>query len=90
MEGQINFTKPVNLKDIDLPWLNSEPSWKAMKNSRLRGGRGNTRVEFNYKDSMGIDGKLAASIEKAGFNLGGSFTEMKKVKYIYDVEFWEM
>ncbi|MNG17912.1 hypothetical protein D3C84_1019320 [compost metagenome] len=61
-----------------------------MKNSRLRGGRGNTRVEFNYKDSMGIDGKLAASIEKAGFNLGGSFTEMKKVKYIYDVEFWEM
>lgn len=90
LDGCVNFAKQENLTDIDSPWLKSEFTWERMKDSRLKGTRGDTRVEFSYKDSMGIDGKLAANLEGLGFNLGGEFTEMKRIKYVYDVEFWEI
>jgi hypothetical protein len=90
IDGQVNFAKATTLEDLDSLWFNSERTWKSMKDSRLKGKRGDTRVEFNYKDDMGVNGKLAATLGDLGFDLGGSFTEMKRMKYIYDVKFWEI
>jgi hypothetical protein len=90
IDGQVNFTKATTLKDLDSSWLKSERTWKNMKDSRLKGNRGDTRVEFNYIDDMGVNGKLAATLDDLGYNLGGSFTEMKRMKYIYDIKFWDI
>jgi hypothetical protein len=33
-----------------------------MKDSRLKGKRGDTRVEFNYKDDMGVKWKVKGNV----------------------------
>ena len=77
------------IKDYDSPWLYTEPSWKSMNILRRENRLLQLGAEFNCIDEMGIDVNLAGNIKLLGFNIGGKFSEMTKIKLSYRVIFWE-
>jgi len=78
------------IKNYDSPWLQTEPSWLAMNNMRRQNHLSEIGAEFNCTDNMGIDANLAANFSKAKINIGGSFTEMTKIRLSYHVVFWDL
>jgi len=85
-----NFSESnKGIKDYDSPWLYTEPSWKSLNKLRRENRLLQLGAEFNCLDEMGIDVKLAGNFKLLGFNIGGSFSEMTKIKLSYRVIFWE-
>jgi hypothetical protein len=78
------------IKNYDSPWLQTEPSWLAMNNMRRQNHLSEIGAEFNCTDNMGIDANLAAKFSNVGINIGGSFTEMTKIRLSYHVVFWDL
>jgi hypothetical protein len=78
------------LKNYDSPWLQTEPTWMAMNNMRRQNHLSEIGAEFNCTDNMGIDANLAAKFSNVGINIGGSFTEMTKIRLSYHVVFWDL
>jgi len=44
-------------------------------------------AEFNYTDDMGINAELTAQLKVVGVNIGGSFSEITKIRLSYNVIF---
>jgi hypothetical protein len=76
------------IKQFDSPWIDTEPTWKAMVDMRKENALNTYKCDYNYSEDFGINAKLAASAEKHNINIGGSFTSMKKIHIKYDVVFW--
>jgi hypothetical protein len=76
------------IKDFDSPWLYTEPSWLSMNNLRRKNHLQELGAEFTCIDDMGINANLSASLKGVGVNIGGSFTEMTKIRLSYSVIFW--
>jgi hypothetical protein len=77
------------LKEFDSPWINTEPTWQAMKELRCTSHLKSYEAEFNYTDDMGVEAQLTTKFIKTGIKIGGNFTEMTKVNLKYRVVFWE-
>jgi len=85
------FSFPKNKKPVTKfksNWLNGEPSWVALQKIRLENDVEKYTAEFHYEDEMGINFILAAKINEVKIEIGGSFEEMVKRKYVYEVTFW--
>lgn len=83
------FPQPKGqIKGSSSRWMNGEPTWIAMQESRLGNGLDKFRAEFTYSDDLGIKGDLAAKISKIGLSIGGKYEEMSRKKWVFDVEFW--
>jgi hypothetical protein len=80
--------KNSEIKDYESPWLETEPTWKSMNDMRRKYHLKEYNAEFICTDDMGINGSVAAKISGIGIKIGGSFTEMTKVKLAYHVTFW--
>jgi hypothetical protein len=88
--SEYDFPKPPEIKEYDSKWISSEPSWSTLQRLRLNNGISKYKAELNYSDEMGIDRSFATKLGKKGINIGGTFNEIKKKKFVYEVEFWEM
>jgi hypothetical protein len=77
------------IKEFDSPWINTEPTWQAMKELRCGSHLKSYEAEFNYADDMGINARLVTKFKGIGVDIGGNFTEMTKVNLKYRVMFWE-
>ena len=77
------------IKEYDTPWLYTEPTWKSMNKLRRENHLTQLGAEFNCIDEMGIDTNLTGKIKIVGFNIGGQFSEMTKIKLSYSIIFWE-
>ncbi|WP_343679424.1 hypothetical protein [Chryseobacterium arthrosphaerae] len=84
----LELPKPNKIKSYESLWLDSEPTWKSLQKIRLNNDLLKYTVDLNYTDEMGVDTKLAASINSIGGNIGGTFTGITKVMYRFEVEFW--
>jgi acetone carboxylase gamma subunit len=71
------------------PWIETEPSWEKMRELRIKNHVESFDAEFNYTDEMGINANIAATFVQFGVGIGGSFSEMTKIKIKYHVDFWE-
>lgn len=69
--------------------MNGEPTWNTLQKIRLEKDVNNYTAEFSYVDEMGINADVAGSLNGIGLNIGGSFEEIKKKKYKFEVEFWQ-
>ncbi len=84
-----SFPKPAKpITEYKSNWLNGEPTWVSLQKIRLERDVDRYTAEFNYIDEMGISVDIAASINKIGINIGGTFNKIIKRKFIFDVEFW--
>ena len=80
--------KNKEIKDYDSPWLNSEPTWKSMKENRQNNFAESFKAEYNYNDDFGINGSIFAELSGMGINIGGSSQDFNSIKLIYKVIFW--
>jgi len=76
------------IKEYDSPWINSEASWRSMNNLRRKNHLHEVGAEFTCVDDMGINVNLTSQIQTVGVNIGGSFSEMTKIRLSYNVVFW--
>ena len=76
------------IKEFDSPWLHTEPSWQNMYDLRRENHLQEMGVEFSYVDDMGINANLTSNFKLVGVNIGGSFSEMTKIRLSYRVIFW--
>ena len=76
------------IKEYDSPWLHTEPSWRSMYDLRRENHLQEIGVEFNYVDDFGINASLTSKFGPVGVNIGGSFSDMTKIKLSYRVIFW--
>ena len=83
-----NQKNKLNTK-YDSPWIETEPSWEKMRDLRIKNHVESFDAEFNYIDDMGINTSIAINMCNAGINVGGNFSEMKKTRIKYHVDFWE-
>jgi len=88
--SEYDFPKPKEIKEFLSKWVTSEPSWATLQRIRINNGITKSRVEINYSDEMGINAEFAGKLNRIGVNIGGKFNEIKKKKYVYEVEFWDM
>jgi hypothetical protein len=89
--GKLAFTfseKNKEIKNFNSPWIDTEPTWKAMINMRKNNYVETFKAEYNYIDNFGIDSKISAKIKNAGVNTGLSYTEINKLELKYNVVFW--
>lgn len=69
-------------------WMNGEPTWATMQTLRLEKNLERYQAEFDYSSDMGVDGGVAAKVSEIGLSIGGKYEEMKRCKWVFDVEFW--
>jgi len=61
---------PENLK-----WYNHEPSWQQVASQRRSHGLKTFSLSYRYTSDFGINATVAARLNKAGFELGGTFND---------------
>lgn len=84
-----SFPKPnKQISEYKTNWLNGEPTWIGLQKIRLERDVDKYTAEFSYVDEMGISAKIAASINKIGIDIGGTFNKIVKRKFVFDVDFW--
>jgi hypothetical protein len=76
------------IKDYDSPWIDTEPTWKAMIELRKQNYLKTFDCEYNYTDDFGINANLKTKIQAFDINIGGNFNAMKKTIIKYNVKFW--
>lgn len=84
----MSFPQCSNIYKLEDEWLNSEPTWQSLQQIRLENDIEKYTAEFNYIDDLGVNLNIANSLNKIGFNIGGTYDEYKKIKYKFEVEFW--
>jgi len=70
-----------------LRWLEHEPEWRGIAQSRLRGELQEFRVELHYSDTLGIGAKLAAELVDAGLSLGGNYESIEEEAWVVTGKF---
>jgi hypothetical protein len=59
----------------DLIWFQHEPTWRTLADGRLKFGLRQFSLQLNYNDDFSVHAGLKLKAEKAGFDLGGKFTD---------------
>ncbi|MFL0418113.1 hypothetical protein ACH0CP_15910 [Sphingomonas sp. 179-I 2A4 NHS] len=67
-----------------LAWLNREPSWQALVESRLEHGRQEFALRVNLERDLQISGKINADFKLLGLDVGADFK--KKINFTLSVE----
>ena len=83
-----SFPPYKKITKYETKWMNGEPTWETLQKVRLQNSVENYSAEFNYADDFGVTADVANSLNGVGVKIGGSFSEFKKIKYLFDVEFW--
>lgn len=83
------FPEPKEIVEFKSNWMNGEPSWNSLQKMRLERDVSIYTAEFSYLDEMGVNANLAGSLNGIGLNIGGTFEEIKRKKYKFEVEFWQ-
>lgn len=89
--GKLAFTftkENSSIKDFSSPWLESEPTWKAMANMRKNNSLSTCSADFNYSNDMGVNSTLSLKLKSIGLNIGGDFKEFIKIRLKYKIIFW--
>ena len=96
------FDKPflVVRKNFNDPWLDREPTWKGVYDSRMQNGLnpGTTfeKIQFNYSENFAIHAKTATACKGAGWVVAvkaeGEYERFIEIIWIMEVEFypWDM
>ncbi len=71
----------------DLIWYHGERSWQNLVRARMEADLQTFQIDLSYEQNYQIDGDLAVSLEKLGFNLGGSFIDYERVVWYIEGEF---
>ncbi len=58
-----------------LVWFQHEPTWQSLAEGRLKFGLRKFSLQLNYNDDFSVHAGLKVMAEKAGFDLGGKFTD---------------
>ena len=58
-----------------LVWFQHEPTWQSLAEGRLKFGLRKFSLQLNYNDDFSVHAGLKVKAEKAGFDLGGKFTD---------------
>jgi hypothetical protein len=69
-------------------WLQQEPMWQAMVETRLEQWVTKFRVNFSYLSDFGVNAEVASSMKGFGFKLGGEYQHKEEYDREYEVEFW--
>lgn len=69
-EGHNNPSLPDQLV-----WYHHEPTWKQLAEGRLKFGLRKFSLQLIYNDDFSVNAGLKLKAEKAGFDLGGKFTD---------------
>jgi hypothetical protein len=69
-------------------WLQQEPMWQAMVETRLEQWVTKFRVNFSYLSDFGVNADIAASLKGFGLKLGGEYQHKEEYDREYEVEFW--
>lgn len=78
-----------NIKPYESPWIETEPTWESMINTRKNNFLKRYNCEYNYTDDFGINGNLVGNLNSFKINIGGSFTILRKINIKYEVIFWQ-
>jgi hypothetical protein len=66
----------------DIVWYAFEETWKEVARQRLAHGLRNFRLQLTYRDDFGVTKEIAHALTKAGFNLGGGFTQQVNTTWL--------
>jgi hypothetical protein len=81
--------KTINpIDEADARWLETEPTWRSMYKLRQERHLQSYEVDYNYLSDMGINAELLAEIKGYGVKVGGSISNIAKIKLKYQVIFW--
>lgn len=80
---------PVGAPSVpeNLVWLDYEPTWQSVADTRLKAGLTKIDVALRYEDDFGIDAKLAIGLEGVGLSIGGEFTEFEQAVWTFQGTF---
>ena len=76
------------LSETRTGWLRGEPTWVTMQSLRLGRDLERWKAEFTYCDEMNINAEVAAKVAGIGLEIGGKFEELRRRRWVFDVEFW--
>jgi hypothetical protein len=65
----------------NLVWYNDEPSWKEIAEGRLQGRLSTFSLNLDYARDYGVNAKLKAQCDAAGFESGGIFCDFEMSKW---------
>lgn len=83
------FPKPNHdLIEFRSPWLLEEPSWQTLNQVRFNRDVLTFQVELNHNNDFGVGANLIAMFKRKGAKIGGNYSEFKKRRLVYNVEFW--
>jgi hypothetical protein len=71
----------------DLIWYPHERFWQGVTRMRLENGLEAYSLEVNYDEDYGINAKVSAKLEKIGFDIGGSYSNIESTKWVMQGEF---
>ena len=54
---------------------------------RLENGLESYSLEVNYEEDYGINAKVSAKLQKIGFDIGGSYSNIESTKWVMQGEF---
>ena len=82
MSARLNPSGPSRLHSDRLSYPH-ESLWQSVARLRLEGGLQEFALTVEHTDDHGVNAKLAAAVEGAGLEIGGSYTDFSSVR-------WEM
>ena len=82
MSARLNPSGPSRLHSHQL-WYPHESLWQSVARLRLESGLQEFALTVEHTDDHGVNAKLAATVEGAGLEIGGSYTDFSSVR-------WEM
>lgn len=69
-------------------WLDGEPLWQAMVETRLDQWATEYCVQFCYNSDYDLKAEVAGSFGGLGISIGGNYQEQEVVNHKFIVEFW--
>jgi hypothetical protein len=70
-----------------LVWYPHERFWQGVTRMRLNNGLETYSLEVSYEEDYGVNAKVSAKIQKIGFDIGGSYSNIESTKWVMQGEF---
>jgi len=70
-----------------LIWYPHERFWQGVTRMCLENGLESYSLEVNYEEDYGINAKVSAKLQKIGFDIGGSYSNIESTKWVMQGEF---
>ncbi|MDY0059360.1 MAG: hypothetical protein RBU45_06080 [Myxococcota bacterium] len=85
------FGKPrraAHVPEAVKPWLDMDPSLRALVNTRLEGEALTTNISLTFGETVDAGADVSAKLEKFDVKVGGTYRRVADTSWSFDVEFW--